>query len=53
MKLCKGNQTFEVNGGIQAAAFKAAGWEEVEPQAVEPEEVEPKPKRTRKAKAEE
>ena len=28
MKMKKGKQTFEVNGAIQLAAFKAAGWEE-------------------------
>ena len=49
MKLCKGNQTFEVNGGIQIAAFKAAGWEEMQPKAEEPK---PKPRARAKAKAE-
>lgn len=31
MKLKKGKQTFEVASELQAAAFKAAGWEEVKP----------------------
>lgn len=36
MKLKKGKQVFEVGSEIQAAAFKAAGWEEVKPRARAP-----------------
>lgn len=33
MKLKKGKQVFEVGSELQAAAFKAAGWDEVKPRA--------------------
>lgn len=41
MKLKKGKQTFEVSSDLQAAAFKAAGWEEVRPKAKARKDAEP------------
>lgn len=41
MKLKKGKQTFTVSSELQAAAFKAAGWEEVKPKPKAKKDAEP------------